>query len=150
MPYVVEVDQSRKIEQSGPTVLAFSDKISHAVVVPPKVKTQALRVLREKGKPRKEAQILLFTACLYLLLEDYLDQLQRVEIDIEYPGKDANIKAGLLRLIWRKAPAFEPEQLVFRRVGRGSPADQKARAVREGKEPGYREITFEELLELIK
>jgi len=48
MLYVVEVDQSRKIEQSGPTILAFSDGISHAIVVPSTVKTQALRALRDK------------------------------------------------------------------------------------------------------
>jgi len=150
MLYIVEVDQSRKIEQSGPTVLAFSDGISHAIVIPSSVKTQALLALRDKGKPRKEAQILLFATCLYALLKDYLDQLQRVEIDIEYPGKDADIRASLLRLIWRKAPAFEPEKIVFRKVGKRSPADKKARAVREGKDKAYRRITLEELLGLIK
>jgi len=150
MPYVVEVDQSRKIEQSGPTVLAFSDGISHAIVIPSSVKTQALRALRDKRKPRKEAQILLFATCLYVLLKDYLDQLQRVEIDIEYPGKDADIRASLLRLIWRKVPAFEPEKIVFRRVGKKSPADKKARAVRKGKDKEYRKITLEELLGLIE
>ena len=150
MPYVVEVDQSRKIEQSGPTVLAFSDGISHAIVIPSSVKTQALRALRDRRKPRKEARILLFATCLYVLLKDYLDQLERVEIDIEYPGKDADIRASLLRLIWRKAPAFEPEKIIFRRVGKRSPADKKARAVREGKDKEYRKITLEELLGLIE
>ena len=84
-----------------------------------------------------------------MLLKDYLDQLQRVEIDIEYTGKDADIKAGLLRLIWRKVPVFEPEKIVFRRVGKKSPADKKDRAVREGKDKEYCKITLEELLGLI-
>jgi hypothetical protein len=150
MPYVVEVDQSRKIEQSGTTVLAFSDGISHAIAIPSSVKSQALRALRDKGKPRREALVLLFATCLYVLFKDYLDQLQRVEIDIEYPGKDADIRASLLRLIWRKAPAFEPEEIVFRRVGKGSPADRKARAVRTGKDKAYHKITLEELLKLIE
>lgn len=85
-----------------------------------------------------------------MLLKDHLGQLQRVEIDIEYPGKDADIRASLLRLIWRKVPVFEPEKIVFRRVGRRSPADKKARAVREGKDQEYRTITLEELLGLIE
>ena len=73
MPYVVEVDQSRKIEQSGPTVLAFSNGISHAIVIPSSVKTQSLRALKDKRKSTKEARILLFATCLYVLLKDYLD-----------------------------------------------------------------------------
>lgn len=150
MPYVVEVDQSGKIEQSGPTVLAFSDGISDAVLIPSAVKTQALQVLMDKGKPRKDARILLFATCLYVLLQDYLDQLQRVEIDVEYTGKDADIRASLLRLIWRKRLAFEPEKIVFRRVGKGSPADKKARAVRAGRDRVYRRITFRELLKLVE
>ena len=149
MPYIVEVDQSTKIEQSGDTVLAFSDGISDAILVPSRVKTQAFRALRDKGKSKKIAQLLLFSACLYLLFKDHLNQFQRVEIDIEYPEKDADIRANLLRLIWRQDPAFEPEKIVFRRVGKGSPADKKARAVREGKDKECRKITLEELLELV-
>jgi len=150
MPYVVGVDQSVKVEQSGDTVLAFSDGISHAIRVPSSVKIEAFRVLREKGKQKKVAQVLLFSACLYLLLKDYLDQLQRVVIDAEYPGKEADIRASLLRHIWKRDPAFEPEKIVFQRLGKRSPAHRKARAVRQGKDKGYKTVTSKELLRLVE
>lgn len=149
MAYVVEIDQSIKIEQSGDTVLAFSNSISHAIVIPSKVKREGFRALKEKGKSKERAQLLLFAAGVFLLLEDYLDQLERVEIDVEYTEKDADIKSFLLRLIWARSPTFEPERIIFRRVGKGSPADKKARAVREGRDKDYRQITAKELLSLV-
>ena len=149
MAHIVEVDQSIKVEQSGNTVLAFSDGISHAIVIPSKVKRVGFRALKEKGKSKERAQLLLFAAGVYLLLENHLDQLERVEIDVEYTEKDADIKSFLLRLIWGKAPTFEPERIIFRRVGKGSPADKKARAVREGRDKDYRQIAAEELLSLV-
>ena len=45
MKHTVEVDQSIKIEQLGDTVLAFSNGISHAIIVPARVKREALSVL---------------------------------------------------------------------------------------------------------
>jgi hypothetical protein len=41
----LEVDQSRKVEQSGSTVLAFSDDEHRALLVPNQVKRQVLRRL---------------------------------------------------------------------------------------------------------
>jgi hypothetical protein len=38
MPYVVEVDQSIKVEDPGDTFLAFSDGASYAIKVPSSVK----------------------------------------------------------------------------------------------------------------
>ena len=150
MPYIVEVDQSGKIEQSGPTVLAFSDGISHAILVPSEVKTEGFHTLRKRGKSREIALLLLFSACLYLLLKGHLDQLQKVIIDEEYTGQEDNIKSFLLEYAKRRGQFWEPERVDFARVGKGSPADKKARAVREGKDKGYREIALEELLELVE
>lgn len=150
MSHIVEVDQSIKIEQSGDTVLAVSNGISHAIIIPSDVKREGLRVLREKKKRVKQAPILLFAACLYLLLKDHLPKLQRVIIDTEYTGQENNIKSYLLGYIKKDGQAFSPENIVFSRVGKSSPADKKARAVREKQDNQYRKVTLEELLRLIK
>jgi hypothetical protein len=149
MAYIVEVDQSIKIEQSGATVLAFSDGISHAILIPSLVKTEVLRVLVSAGKSKATAHLLLFAACLYLLLEGYLDQLGCVVIDTEYSGKEAEIKAVLLRYVWRKAPTFAPESIMFKQVGKGSPADKRARDVRLGRDNRYRRVTLAEVLRIV-
>lgn len=144
MPYVVEVDQSIKVEQAGATVIAVANGIAHAIVIPSHVKTACFEALRERCKSKQVGQLLLFAACLYLVLEDYLRELDRVLIDIEYFGKDAEIKAFLLRYIRRKVPRFEAEKIAFKNVGRSSPADRKARAVRQGKDRKYRRVKLEE------
>jgi hypothetical protein len=74
---------------------------------------------------------------------------ERVEIDTEYPGKDADIRAFLLRRIWEVTPSFKSERIIFGRVGRGSPSDIKAREVREKKDLNSRKITAEELLTVL-
>jgi len=149
MRFSIEVDQSNKIEQSGKTVIAFSDGISHAIILSSAVKRAGFKALKEKGKPKNKAQIILFSAGVYLLLRDYLGQIERVKIDIEYPGKDADIRAFLLRQIWKDVPLFKSERITFGRVGKNSPSDIKAREVRKKRDLNFKKINAEELLEII-
>ena len=150
MPTIVEVDQSIKIEQSGATVLAFANSIAWAVVIPSDVKIAGIRTLIERKRTNLEARLTVFAACLYLLLQDHLEELTRIIIDIEYEGQEENIKAALLRYIRRKAPHFEAEWVIFQRIGKKSPADSKARAMRTGRDPKFRRVTQQELLDVIR
>ena len=149
MRYTVEVDQSIKIEQAGATVLAFSNGIAWAILIPPDVKTETIRRLIYRKHTNLEARLIVFAAGLYLLLRDRLAELGQVIIDVEYQGQEANIKAALLRYIWRTAPDFGGDRIIFRRVGKKSPAHAKARAVRTGRDRQYRRVTLEELLEVL-
>jgi hypothetical protein len=112
------------------------------------VKRAVLEILRERGKKAGVAILLLFAACLYLLLQDSVADIERIEIDTEYVGHEADIRAFLLRHVWSKQPDFEPWRIAFRRIGKKSPAHQKAEAVRKGRDPGYRKVSLEELLDL--
>ena len=150
MRHVVEVDQSIKIEQAGPSVLAFSNGIQHAVVVPSNVKRVALRLLQAKGKPKNTAVVHLFTACLFLLLEDHLLALDRIYIDTEYTGQENLIQSLLLVHIRRRVPSFASECIVFKQIGKNSPAHAKANAVRERKDLGYRKVKASDSLALLK
>lgn len=147
--HIIQVDQSIKIEQSGATILAFSNGISFAIIIPASVKKVALLVLKDKGKPKDTARNLLFCACLYLLLRDYLEQLAEIVIDEEYTGHDHNIRSFLLEYIRRNGLAFESERIVFARIGKRSRADKKARMVRSGKEQEFRVVTLEEILKIV-
>lgn len=102
----VEVDQSTKIEQSGPTILAFANGISGAIIIPSSVKHAAFKLLRSAGKSSEITKWMIFAVGLYLLLEAYWPKLTHVTIDVEYAGKNNDIKASLLRYIWRKHPTF--------------------------------------------
>ena len=145
----IEIDQSTKIEQSGPTILAFANGTTHAILIPSRVKHSAFQALRAKGKSKEVAHLLLFAACLYLLLDQHLHQLRKIVIDIEYPGKNVDIKAFLLRYIRRQIPDFEADKITFQLIGKKSPADFKARRVREKRDKNYRKIGSKELIKLI-
>ena len=49
MRTVIEVDQSNKIEQPRSTTIAFSDGVSFAIILPHKMKTEAVRDGRDRG-----------------------------------------------------------------------------------------------------
>lgn len=143
----VEVDQSGKIEQTRwDTVLAFSDDTDCAILIPAKVKREAIVRLRASGKRGRSAYLFLFARGLYLLLRDHLEALHLVTIDTEYQGNEADIKAYLLRLIWRVSPGFEADRIGFRPIGKKSPAHAKAIAVYRGEKEADRRISLEELL----
>ena len=146
MRHRIEVDQSKKIEDSGPTVIAFANDIDDAVLIPSRVKNQDGWRLHRTGTPKARADVLVFAAGVYLLLEPHLDQLDRVVIDTEYTGYNRRIKDLLLTRIWRKQPGFEAWRSEFGRVGKG-PAHDKANQVREGKDEKRRRVRRKDLRE---
>jgi hypothetical protein len=150
MGHRVEVDQSIKIEQPGPTVLAFSNGISSAIRIPSDVKTAIRAELKSRGKSKQTAHLQLFAACLFILLRGHLDNLRQIVIDVEYDGNEATIKAFLLRYIWRQTPEFDQDTIVFRHIGKKSPAHKKANNVREGRDKDCRTVRREELLEILR
>lgn len=148
--HIVEVDQSGKVEKTNRhTVLALSDGIQCAILVPAAVKQTAIQRSRDRGKSRQMATLLMFAACLFLLLKDHMEQLDRVVVDVEYPGKDADIRGSLLYHFYRHHIRVHKDQIVFHQVGRKSPAHELALAVyREEREPDW-EVSERELLELL-
>lgn len=144
----VEVDQSNRTDESGDTYLAFSDGISSVIKVPSKVKNAGMRALRRRRKTRKMAKVVLFTACVFLLIKDHLGQLGRVTVDNAFDGYQDEIRAQLLRHIWTVEPNFDAWSIEVLSIGKGSPAHAKAWSARaEGK--ADRTITTEEMLELV-
>ena len=143
----IEVDQSGKIEQTNKdTVLAFSNKISYAVLIPARVKREAINLLRATGKRGKKVYMLLFAAALYQLLKDHLDQVDLIIVDIEYEGNEQDVKLMLLNLIWRNHPAYPAANITLRHIGKKSPAHKKALATYRGVARADRTLKVEELL----
>ena len=149
----VEVDQSGKMERTQTdTVLAFSNGQRYAIRIPASVKRAALHVLRRKRKPsgsKKTVYLRLFVAGLFLLLKDYLDTLDHIIIDIEYPGREADIRGMLLLFIRRSAPHYASDRIVFRQIGKKSPAHRLAWEVHRGIQEADHVVTEEELLSLL-
>ncbi|MGA9349863.1 MAG: hypothetical protein WBW48_13815 [Anaerolineae bacterium] len=143
----IEVDQSGKIEQTDKnTALAFSNDISYVVLIPARVKREAINLLRVTGKRGKNLYISLFAAALYQLLKDHLDRVDLIVIDMEYEGNEQDVKLALLNLIWQRHPTYPAANITFRCIGKKSTAHKKALAAYRGVATADRTLKVEELL----
>jgi hypothetical protein len=149
MAYIVEVDQSGKIgDTKVPTVLAFSNQESHSILIPATVKRACVRFLRAYYRHLQQLYMKLFAAALFLLLQKHLERISVIVIDTEYPGQEGIIKGMLLNYIRRVVPGFPKEQVIFRKIGKRSPAHKKAYTTYRGEIKENRTINSEELLRL--
>jgi hypothetical protein len=147
----IEIDQSVKIEETArDTVLAFSNSVQRAIVIPAVVKREALAYLRKRGKSRKVAVIVVFAAGLFLLLQNVTRLIDLAIIDREYAGYDAVIKNRLLQFFQAGGLHIYPDTLAFGYVGKKSKAHDLAIGVHRGKlKPDHR-VTLKELLDVLR
>jgi len=88
------------------------------------------------GHSTKTLYVRLFTTALYFLLRDRIEHFSRVEIDLEYPGRDAQIREHLLNLLRRDGKQVEAAQIQFAYIGKKSPAHELAiQSLRGDKRP---------------
>jgi hypothetical protein len=154
MPYVVEVDLSAKVEQwSKNTAVAFSDGIQGSILVESSIKRAARDWLKTWYPNRGTAfyQYNLLAAFVYLLIKPYLQQIEHVVIDKDYPGEknEGLIKVFLLNLLNREDPSLRGRFISFREV-KGSAADVLARRVYLGDKEADRKITIKDIQQLFE
>ncbi|NOX62045.1 MAG: hypothetical protein GXP42_08875 [Chloroflexi bacterium] len=144
---VIEVDQSGRIEVlTENTALGFSNAIQASILISAPVKRKVSTVLRERGVRSKMISIRMFAASLFLLLENYLDLIEIITIDQEFPGWEPQIKGLLLSHIRERAPDFASEHIVFSQIGKKSPAHEVAWRTFRGKRTPEKKPTSTELL----
>jgi hypothetical protein len=80
------------------------------------------------------------------LLRDHIEELEQVTIDIEFPGREPQIKEHLINLLRRRGHQVEARQIGFRAVGKQSPAHKLALATFRGDREPDRIVREEELL----
>ncbi|RME43679.1 MAG: hypothetical protein D6791_14880 [Chloroflexi bacterium] len=143
----IEVDQSGRTDVlTDDTVLAFSDSIQSAVLIPARVKRQCYRQLKAAGMRKRLIGVKLFAAGLVLLLQPHIVALEMITIDVEYEGWEPVVKEHLLRHLRQVRPDLSNWQITFRRIGKGARAHDVALATFRGdREPDY-QIGVEELL----
>ncbi|MFH1906938.1 MAG: hypothetical protein ABIL11_06095 [Chloroflexota bacterium] len=129
-----------------PTVVAFSNDDSLAILIPAMVKRECVQRLRQRGKTGTVLYMQLFAVSLYLLLKEHARDFSQVTIDIEYPGHEVKIEEQLLNQLRREKAAVTGVKLDFLHIGKKSRAHEKALAVfngdsRPNRTIGYREIS---------
>ena len=122
MAYRVEIDQSNKVEDSGDTFLAFSNGIAYTIRVPFRAKRAGIDLLRQRGKSKRTATLMLFAACVYLLVEGHLSEIDRIILDNEYAGREADIKAFFVRFLQKRGKTFPMQYMNVSSIGKKSEA----------------------------
>lgn len=151
---MIEADQSNKIEKmEKDTILAFSNKFQHSIIIPAQVKRRILAKIRTKGKSRKSACLWIFSAGLFLLFRPYLVNVikrnELIVIDTEYTGHEANIKSMILRHCRKAGFNLQPELIRFSQIGKSSGAHMLAYNVQKGIIKADRRVKFGEFMDLL-
>ena len=147
----IEVDQSGKVEDTATnTVIAFSNDKSQAVLIPATVKRTCLQELRQEGKTGKSIYRRMFVVGLFFLLRSRIKKGDLVTIDVEYVGHSRSIKEHLLSLLADAGVRCGPDNFRFERIGRKSPAHDKAYYTHRGDVKADKTINKEELLKYMK
>jgi len=105
--------------------------------------------MRRRGKGKITAVTQLFSAAVFLLLEDAFSDLTVLTIDQEYPGHEGNIKGMLLRMASRRGISLHRDQIAFQEIGKQADAHFWAHGVYVGKRRADRVLTTEESLKLM-
>ena len=145
----LEVDQSGRIEESGPTAIAVSNGKHRTTLLSARVKREVFGRLRRMGNSSKRACVRTFAAGVFLTILPVCDSNTRIAIDLEYPGYEATIKSMLLRWGQKAGVSVPPESISFRQIGRSSPAHHRAYHVfRKTQEPD-RVLSVADLMDLL-
>lgn len=120
----IEVDMSGKIEQTDiDTVVAFRNDEQYSVLLKKKINVE---VLMEYRNNYKDIHYRLFAILIFYCIKNYLHKIQLIVIDIEYEGKEEDIKRNLLRSIWKSYPNFDKKLIKFSNIGKKSNAHRVA------------------------
>ena len=120
----IEVDQSGKIEQTDmDTVVAFRNSEQYSVLLKKKIKAEILTEYRNKYK---DIHYRIFAILVFYCIKNHLHKIELIVIDIEYEGKEGDIKRNLLRSIWKSYPNFDKKLINFSNIGKKSNAHRVA------------------------
>ncbi len=144
-----EVDQSGKIEWTQkPTVVALSNGIHSSVMISAKDKRYLLKELarRQPARNRTMHRLLVFATLLFILLKENINRLDQIVVEDEYQGHSPTIKEHILNLFRRHKKEVDPQKIIFRRIGKSSPAHDLAITVFRGKSLPSRKLKAAEVL----
>lgn len=143
----IEIDQSGHIEMTRDnTALALANGRRYAILIPPKTARACVQELRRKHIKSPHLQIRLFSAALFFLIKEHVNEHMVVVIDVEYAGLDTDIQRQLLRLLRQDGIHVNADQITFGYVGKKSPAHDLAIATYRGEIMPDRVIGIEEML----
>ena len=144
-----DVDMSGRIEETNrPTALGLANGVSYSILISAREKRRAIEALQQMMPQRDRAtiHIRVFAILLFLLLQEELPRLELVSIDPEYPGHEPTIKNVVMAYCRKHGIQIYADQIMFRRVGKKSPAHMLAYETFKGRKKPDRILRARDIL----
>jgi hypothetical protein len=144
----IEIDTSSRLDKSGDTVFGFSDHAQKVIILRQTTRDQCLEKLRGR---RLSRELRIFAACIYLLIEDHLDEITEIRIDQEYPEHEGEIKRYLANIIatYRPDALFKEEFIKIVSIGKKSRAHEVAWTTFRKQKKADKVLKTEDILNLL-
>ena len=145
----IEIDQSGKIENtSKDTIIAFSNSKFKSIFIKARDKREVQKIFRKINKPRIFIYRT-FAVLIFLLIKNYLEKINQIIIDEEYPGWGFQIKDYLLAEIRKIKPNFDKNNISFNQIGKKSKAHLIAYETTIGKRQPNIKVGEQDILKYI-
>jgi hypothetical protein len=139
------IDQSGKMESSGPTVLAIANDEVQTLLIDAAQKHIAARKVGRRFYTQTASMIgVRLFACAVAILVSLVDESDAIVIDTEYTGHDNRIR----QIIRNRLPqiALPDDRLQFQSIGKASAAHIAALAVYRGNQKPTRKLKAADLI----
>ncbi len=147
----IEIDQSGKVEQTGKdTVVACATKkgFARSLRISAREKRKLQKFFRKIGKPSMYVYKV-FSVLIVMLIRTHLDSFDRIIIDTEYWHQDHILRNLIVEILRKDVPSFDPARIIFRQIGKNSPAHDVANATYKRKQKPTLQVTAREVLAVI-
>ena len=112
----IEIDQSGKIADTQvPTVLAFSNGVTHSIFISQITKRRLIKTLRSQTSSRV-LYFQIFSLLIFFLLQNHLKKIQMVFIDEEYEGREGELKGYFLDICLKNKVKINPKIIHFSQI----------------------------------
>jgi hypothetical protein len=143
----IQIDTGSRLDQSGDTTFAFSNDIEKVILLKQTVRDE---VLAQIPGEKLKRQLRLFAACVFLLIQDHLNELRQITIDREYPGHDEEIQWLILNMIKQRSfGSAGGITISFAGIGRQSQAHKVAWETYRGKRKPNQILTTKDILAVL-
>lgn len=144
----IEIDQSGKVEDTS-KITVLGNSIGNNVWITQNDKRFNQHVFRKMGKPQMY-MIRLFAALASVLISHSLNGDHTYIIDVEYPGRDAEIKAFIVIYLEKMGLKIDAQRISFSAIGKKSKAHYHAYCIlKDANRPQKTHISLEKLLKIM-
>lgn len=123
----VEIDISGRVEDtSTDTVIALANGVNRSILIKKQIKRNCLDKLRKYGFFGDTIYLRIYVIGLFYLIKPIITKLGLIVLDEDFRGKERGVKEQLINLFRKYKIDFKEVSLLFKFIGKQSPAHKLA------------------------